>query len=94
MKPALIFTIVYCDVSAQKNKTELIEQLLSDLNKRLLFNGAIVVGQSGQIIFSKGYGFANFPDLIPFTPRTTSDGGSNAKTITAASVLLLAKKVL
>ena len=79
-------------VAAQKSKTASINHLLSDLYKKHLFNGAIVIGQKGQIIFSKGYGYANFQDSVLFTPTTSSDGGSNAKTLTATSVLLLAEE--
>lgn len=68
----------------------MIEQLIMDLYQRHLFNGAIVVGQEGKIIYSKGYGYAWFADSIPFTPNTTADGGSNAKTFTATCIQLLA----
>lgn len=74
---------------SQDKRVLLIDRLLSELYKKHLFNGAIVTGQNGKIIFSKGYGYANFQDSIPFTPETTADGGSNAKTLTAASILLL-----
>ena len=75
----------------QISKTNLIEHLISDLYKKQLFNGAIVIGEKGKILFSKGYGYANFQDSLPFTPNTSSDGGSNAKTLTATSILLLAE---
>jgi len=74
----------------QKQKAAMIEQLITDLYQRRLFNGAIVVGQEGKIIYSQGFGYARFADSIPFTPNTTSDGGSNAKTLTATSIQLLA----
>jgi len=68
------------------------DQLLTDLYQKHLFNGAIVIGQKGKIIFSKGWGYANFRDSIRFTSHTCSDGGSNAKTLTATSILLLAEE--
>jgi CubicO group peptidase (beta-lactamase class C family) len=80
------------NATAQNKKADLVEQLLSDLYQKHLFNGAIVVGQNGKLLLSKGYGYSNFEDSILFTPNTPSDGGSNAKTFTAASVLLLANE--
>ena len=69
----------------------MIERVITDLYNQHLFNGAIVVGQKGKIIYSSGYGYARFEDSIPFTPNTASDGGSNAKTFTATCILWLAE---
>lgn len=88
----LLFILTNRECASQDKRPALIHKLLSDLYQKHLFNGAIVIGQKGEIIFSKGYGYANFQDSIPFTPYTTSDGGSNAKTFTAASILLLAEE--
>jgi CubicO group peptidase (beta-lactamase class C family) len=87
-----ILTFFPGKATGQSSNSELIEQLISNLYAKHLFNGAIVIGQKGKIIFSKGYGYANFQDYVPFTPNTTSDGGSNAKTFTATSILLLARE--
>ena len=87
---AIVFTLLTRESTAQDNRLKLIEELLSDLYKKHLFNGAIVVGQRGSVIYSQGYGYANFRDSIPFTPNTCADGGSNAKTFTATAILLLA----
>src|SRR5262245_12565427 len=76
----------------QDTRANKLEKLLAELYKNHLFNGAIVVGQNGKIIFSNGYGYASFRDSIPFTTLTTADGGSNAKTFTAASILMLAEE--
>jgi CubicO group peptidase (beta-lactamase class C family) len=90
---ALIVLISFSkEVISQDKRAIVIDQLLSGLYKKHLFNGAIVTGQNGEIIFSKGYGYASFQDSIPFTPDTPADGGSNAKTLTAASILLLASE--
>jgi CubicO group peptidase (beta-lactamase class C family) len=92
---AILFIILISlgeEAIAQDKRTVLFDQLLSDLYNKHFFNGAIVAGQNGKILFSKGYGYANFQDSSLFTPDTPSDGGSNAKTFTAASILLLANE--
>ena len=88
----ILFVLIFWGekLTAQNNKADLIDQLISDLYQKHLFNGAIVVGEKDKIIFSKGFGYSNFHDSVAFTPNTPSDGGSNAKTFTAASILLLA----
>jgi CubicO group peptidase (beta-lactamase class C family) len=77
---------------SQDSRSSIIEKLLSDLYQKHLFNGAIVVGEKGKIIFSKGYGYSDIMNSVLFTPNTPSDGGSNAKTFTATSILLLAEE--
>ena len=88
----LLFTLLNRECASQDSRSSLIDQLVSDLYQKNLFNGAIVIGQKDKIIFSKGYGYNNFQDSIPFTPYTASDGGSNAKTLTTTCILLLAEE--
>lgn len=53
------------------------------------FSGAIVVEHQGKKVLSKGYGFANRAERIPFTPQTVQSNGSNTKQFTGAAILLL-----
>ena len=90
MKIILLF-LFFADSSCthqnkRLNKASVIEKLLDSLYEAKIFNGAIVVAEGDSIIFSKGYGYANFKDSILFTPETLSDGGSLAKTFTAAAL--------
>ncbi|HEV8286182.1 MAG TPA: serine hydrolase domain-containing protein [Chitinophagaceae bacterium] len=77
--------------SKQQTKASIIEHLLDSLYAEKIFNGAVVINERDSIIFMKGYGYANFKDSIPFTPNTLSDGGSLAKTFTAAALWKLQK---
>ena len=89
----VLLLVVFNIASASQDiRSSVIDQLLSELYNKKLFNGAIVAGEKGKIIFSKGYGYADFSDSVSFTPSTPSDGGSNAKTLTATSILLLAEE--
>lgn len=54
-----------------------------------LFDGAVLVAQNGQVIFSKGYGFADRENKIPNTPQTKFMIASMTKQFTAMAVLLL-----
>lgn len=75
-----------------QNKAARIDTLLSRLNQKNLFNGAIVIGQRDSMLISKGYGYTSFSNATPFTTDTPADGGSIAETLTATSVLLLAQQ--
>ncbi len=94
MKHNTLFILLLILLNAQKliaqNKAAAIDTLLSRLNQKNLFNGAIVVGQRDSLIISKGYGYASFSNASPFTVNTPTDGGAIAKTLTAAAILSLA----
>lgn len=54
------------------------------------FSGAIVLMRRGEVVYRRGFGMANHAAGVPFTPDRPSDGGSVAKTLTAAGVWWLA----
>jgi CubicO group peptidase (beta-lactamase class C family) len=51
---------------------------------------AVGVYRAGEIVFAKGYGYANLEHGIPITARTTFEIGSMSKQFTATAILLLA----
>ena len=66
-----------------------LDALMTDLHNRALFSGAVVAGSRSGVIWEKGFGFANKARGAAFTPGTSSDSGSLAKTFSAALVLAL-----
>ncbi len=53
------------------------------------FSGAAIASKNGEVILSKGYGWANREKKIPFTPTTVNSIGSITKQFTAAAILKL-----
>lgn len=52
-----------------------------------------VMVKDGEVLFSKGYGFANVEKKVPFDPdQTIVRGGSIVKTVTALAVMQLAEQ--
>jgi CubicO group peptidase (beta-lactamase class C family) len=54
------------------------------------FSGAVVMMRADRVVFAQGFGLARHEPPLAFTPRTPSDGGSIAKTFTAAGLWWLA----
>jgi CubicO group peptidase (beta-lactamase class C family) len=52
---------------------------------------AVGVFRAGEIVFAKGYGYANLEHGIPIGPSTAFELASMSKQFTAASILLLAQ---
>ena len=67
-----------------------VDALVAPLVSAHEFSGAIVLMRSGEVVYRRGFGMANHAAGVPFTPDTPSDGGSLAKTFTAAGVWWLA----
>ena len=63
-----------------------VEAILAPLIARHEFMGAVVLVRHGQVVYARGAGSADVARNIPFTPSTPADGGSLAKTFTAAAV--------
>ena len=70
------------------------DSLLLGLHRRGHFNGAVVLGRDGQELYARGFGPANVAAGVDLTPDTPVDGGSIAKTFTAAAVLILEEQGL
>lgn len=49
------------------------------------FSGAVVLTRDGRTVYQRGFGLANHAAGVSFAPGTPSDGGSIAKTFTAAA---------
>jgi CubicO group peptidase (beta-lactamase class C family) len=56
------------------------------------FMGSVLVARGGEVLFSKGYGFANAEWEIPNTPSTKFRLGSVTKQFTAACILILEER--
>ena len=54
--------------------------------------GSVLVARGKQVLFSKGYGFANLEWRVPNDPATKFRIGSITKQFTAAAILLLEER--
>jgi len=62
------------------------DAVLNEVHTGSDFAGAVVLMRDGQVVYEKAVGLAQRDPDRPFTTRTPSDGGSLAKTLTAAAV--------
>ncbi len=77
---------------ASEDKARAIEALLSSYHDAGVFNGTALVSENGQVIVSKGFGFADFEWKIPNTPDTRFRVGSITKQFTSAVVMQLVEE--
>lgn len=68
----------------------LADRVIDDAAATAHFNGAVVLMRDGAVVYERAVGLAQRNPYRPFTVDTPSDGGSLAKTLTAAAVWELA----
>jgi len=73
------------------NKIDKVDQMLKDTG----FNGSVLIAYRSKILWSKGYGFADFELDVPLLPQSRLRIASITKTFTAVAIMqLIEKKVL
>jgi CubicO group peptidase (beta-lactamase class C family) len=76
------------------NKSKIANKIDSYLNASVTngFSGAVLVSRKGEIILSKGYGWADRKNKIPNTSSTVFNIGSVTKQFTASAILKLVEQ--
>lgn len=89
---ALLIGAMACAGSAaqQTGKSRKIDELVGLYNKYGSFNGSVLVAEHGQVVFKKGYGWANLEWQIPNAPDTKFRLGSITKQFTSMLIMQLA----
>ncbi len=68
------------------------DDMLQKLTSHNAFSGAVLVAKDGQVLLSKGYGFADRQNQIPNTPQTKFRLGHMTEAFTAMAVLILQER--
>lgn len=76
------------------NKSQIVDKIDSYLNASIAngFSGAVLVSRKGEIILSKGYGWADRKKKVPNTSSTVFNIGSVTKQFTASAILKLVEQ--
>jgi CubicO group peptidase (beta-lactamase class C family) len=85
----VVFVFGYCRAEDPLTRMEqVVESYVADHQ----FMGSVLVARHGQVLLSKGYGFADAEWDVKNTPSTKFRLGSVTKQFTAASILLLEER--
>ena len=71
-----------------------VDALLKDIIKGDSPGAAVLIAQDGEILYQKGFGYANLENQIPITPQTKFRIGSMTKQFTASAILKLQEESL
>lgn len=89
--PLVVFACC-ANLAAETSLSARVETLVAPLVAANQFSGAIVLSKEGLVVYQKGFGMANRSAGLGFTPDTPADGGSMAKTFTAAGIWWLVQE--
>jgi CubicO group peptidase (beta-lactamase class C family) len=96
MKKTLILLIILCSselgLFCQLNKTEIIDSILTELTKKDLFSGSVLIAHRSKVLLSKGYGYSDRENKIQNTTETRFDLSSASKIFTGTAVTYLAQQ--
>ncbi|HRH61148.1 MAG TPA: serine hydrolase domain-containing protein, partial [Chitinophagaceae bacterium] len=80
------------DTVINNDTCKLIDSYLTKLENEKGFSGGLLIVKDGRKIFSKGYGWADKDNKIPFTTNTLASIGSITKAFTATAIMKLAEQ--
>jgi len=84
-----LLTFLFTQSIFSQSNSEKIDELVSSYYSLGKFNGTVLVAEKGEILLSKGYGYANFEWEIPNTPDTKFRIGSMTKQFTSMLIMQL-----
>lgn len=76
-----------------RGRIPLIEKMVAEeMEANSVPGAAVAIAKDGKLVYSKGFGYADLENKVPFTARTVSRIGSISKTFTALSVMQLVEQ--
>ena len=89
---AILILLVSQDYTLAQTKSQKIDELMSLYHKYHQFNGSVLVAEKGELIYKKGFGFADMEWEIPNDTETKFRLGSITKQFTSMLIMQLVEK--
>ena len=80
------------DTKPANSLEELDKRLADTFTKAKVPGVSVTIIEGGQIVFTKGYGYADLKTKKPVTPETVFRAGSISKSITAIAIMMLVEE--
>jgi len=87
-----ILLLIFVSSAIADKKTDPVDKLFSQWDKKDTPGCALAVVKDGKIIYKKGYGLANLELYTPITPQSVFYIGSVSKQFVTMCIILLAKQ--
>jgi CubicO group peptidase (beta-lactamase class C family) len=77
---------------AQPERIRKVDSLFSEMTRKDLFSGAVLIANDQKVLLAKGYGYADRERKIKNTPDTRFELSSGSKIFTGTAITLLAQE--
>jgi CubicO group peptidase (beta-lactamase class C family) len=92
----LLFTLSALSFAQQidiRSRIPLIEKMIAEeMEKNAIPGVAVAIAKDGKLVYSKGFGYSDLENKVPFTANTVSRIGSISKTFTALAAMQLVEQ--
>lgn len=85
----LLFSLPSICFSQQSKKIEKIDSVLTYLYQRQLFNGTVLIGEKGKVIYKNAFGISNPETLAPLTTNSAFNLASVSKQFYTMMIMML-----
>jgi CubicO group peptidase (beta-lactamase class C family) len=86
---SLFLLVIAANYLPAQSVQQKMDDLLDSYLKEKKFNGAVLVGHKGQVVYEKGFGYRNEEDKVPSDVNSIFQIGSITKQFTAAVIMQL-----
>jgi CubicO group peptidase (beta-lactamase class C family) len=92
MKKFLLFLLLPCTLSAQKNYIPALREFMDGQHTYFRFNGNILVAKNGNIMYQQAFGYADYNTKRMLNDSSVFELGSVSKQFTAMGIMILQEK--
>ena len=85
----LLFLIPFITISQPSKKITRIDSVLTYLHQRQLFNGTVLIGEKGKVLYKKAFGISNPQTLSPLTTASSFNLASVSKQFFTMMIMIL-----
>lgn len=85
----LLFLIPFISFSQPSKKITRIDSVLTYLHQRQLFNGTVLIGEKGKVLYKKAFGIANPKTQAPLTTASSFNLASISKQFYTMMIMVL-----
>ncbi|HEY5690911.1 MAG TPA: serine hydrolase domain-containing protein, partial [Cyclobacteriaceae bacterium] len=88
----LVLIIPILSYAQQKDKIARIDSVITYLHQHQLFNGTVLLGENGKVLYKKAFGISNAKTLTPLTTSSAFNLASVSKQFYAMMTMILKER--
>ena len=95
MRKSILLVLIIISVNSyaqHKDKIARMDSVLTYLNQRQLFNGTVLLGEKGKVLYKKAFGISNAETLAPLTTSSAFNLASVSKQFYTMMAMILKEK--